>query len=92
MRSTLSALALATATMISGPTLAHQGHESCAGGAPGAVEELGLPIGPGPGFGTGFVEPLARSGTAAAAIAAFHEAFCEPHDSGEDEPAASPKK
>ena len=37
-----------------------------------AAEELPLPIGPGPDFGTGFIAPLATAGGAAAAVEFFH--------------------
>jgi hypothetical protein len=69
---------LALAGVFALPAASHEGHRSCAGGAPGAVEALGLPIAPGPGFGTGFVEPIATSGAAAETVAVLHAAYCEP--------------
>ena len=72
-------VALAVTAAAAAPAAAHPGHTSCAGGAPGAVEALGLPIGPGPGFGTDFVKPLATGGIAAETIATLHAAYCTPH-------------
>jgi hypothetical protein len=63
---------------------AHQGHTSCGGGAPAVVEAFGLPVGPGPDFGTLFVSPLARTGQAKATIETLHEAYCA------DEPGEQP--
>lgn len=79
MRQKLVALVIGAALALSLalPALAHEGHRSCEGGAPGAVEELGLPIAPGPGFGTGFVAPIATSGAAAATVEFLHSVFCE---------------
>jgi hypothetical protein len=37
-----------------------------------------LPIGPGPGFGSDFVKPLATAGLADETVAAIHAAYCEP--------------
>ena len=76
---TAFALALAGMAVAASPAPAHPGHASCAGGAPGVVEEFNLPIGPGPGFGTGFVKPLATNGQAASTIATLHAAYCAPH-------------
>src|SRR5688500_7811761 len=81
----LCASAVAVAFAIgAGPAAAHQGHTSCGGGAPAVVEAFGLPIGPGPDFGTGFVAPIARAGAAAQTIATLHEAYCA------DEPGEQP--
>ena len=76
-----SAAAIALA-ISAGPSAAHPEHTSCGGGAPAVVDAFGLPIGPGPGFGTGFVAPIARAGAAAQTIATLHEAYCadEPGD------------
>ena len=73
------ALAAAAAAVAAPPAAAHPGHASCAGGAPGVVAAFNLPIGPGPGFGTGFVKPLATTGQASATIETLHAAYCAPH-------------
>lgn len=80
MRKKLASLVIgaAIASVVALPAAAHPGHGSCAGGAPGAVEELGLPVAPGPGFGTDFVSPIATSGAASATVEAVHTVFCEP--------------
>jgi hypothetical protein len=65
---------------------AEPSHGSCAGGAPGAVAELGLPIAPGPGFGTGFVKPIAQAGAAKETIETLHAAYCEPRPSSPQQP------
>jgi hypothetical protein len=59
---------------------AHEGHGSCAGGAPGVIETIGgVPTGPGRGpSGPEFVAPTARTGQAAETIAALHGVYCEP--------------
>ena len=94
-------LAVAGAFAIAaGPAAAHPGHTSCGGGAPGAVEALPLPVGPGPGFGTGFVAPIARAGAAKETIETLHAAYCaeEPGDQpstttqSNTQPTNAPKK
>jgi hypothetical protein len=69
-------LALASASSVA----AHEGHGSCAGGAPGVIETIpGVPQGPGRGpSGPEFVAPTARAGQASATIAALHAVYCEP--------------
>jgi hypothetical protein len=69
-------LALASVTAAG----AHQGHGSCAGGAPGAIETVGgIPTGPGRGpSGPEFVAPAARSGQAATVVETLHAVYCEP--------------
>lgn len=66
---------------VAGAAEAHPGHASCAGGAPAAIALL-VPgeNRPGPGFGTEFVSPLAKSGQAAATVAGIHStpAVCTP--------------
>ena len=79
------AVAGAVSALAVGMASAHQGHASCGGGAPAVVEAFGLPVGPGPGFGTLFVSPLARAGQAKATIETLHEAYCA-DDPGEQPP------
>ena len=64
------------------PASAHDGHESCAGGAPGVAATLpGIPS-PGPAFG-GFASGLATTGQAATAVSTIHSVYCEPLAPGE---------
>lgn len=63
------------------PASAHEGHESCKGGAVQSVPFVGGPA-PGPAFGP-FVKAIATSGAAAETVVAIHAAFCEPHAPGE---------
>lgn len=64
------------------PAGAHEGHESCAGGAVGVSETLpGVPR-PGPEFG-GFVRPLATTGQASETVTTIHAVYCEDHAPGE---------
>jgi hypothetical protein len=60
------------------PAAAHQGHTSCAGGAPGVVAAMPdlAPIPPGPGFGSDFVSPIAKAGLANETVAAIHALYC----------------
>ena len=87
MRNVLAVFAFIAMTTGAGLAgAAEPSHGSCAGGAPGAVAELGLPIAPGPGFGTGFVKPIAQAGAAKETIETLHAAYCEPRPSGPQQP------
>jgi hypothetical protein len=63
------------------PAGAHEGHESCAGGAVQSVPFVGGPA-PGPAFGP-FVREIAQSGQANETVLLIHEVFCEDHAPGE---------
>src|SRR5687767_6256531 len=75
----------AVLAIAAGPAAAHEGHTSCGGGAPAVVDAFGLPVGPGPGFGTEFVSPLARAGQAKTTIETLHAAYCA-EEPGEQPP------
>jgi hypothetical protein len=59
------------------PDAAHEGHESCAGGAVGLVPASGGPS-PEPTFGL-FASNLAKQGLADETVAVIHESYCEKH-------------
>ena len=63
------------------PASAQPSHESCAGGAPGVSDVLGIPA-PGPAFGP-FASALGTTGTADDAVAVIHAVYCEPLVPGE---------
>jgi hypothetical protein len=91
MRRALTTLVLAGGLAAAGVPVAaaHEGHESCGGGAPGFLQEFPGLVAQGPGEGPAgseqsaegagvTVSDIGKSGQAGPSLEAFHALFCEP--------------